>query len=427
MSAFKFKVIEGGLADKSENAEETMDNMNDPGESFSTDGTDVRFESGWITDTRLMGVVSMYVCWRFEPGSPYRKLHQFFYFDEAEYGFDRFEYLLDPTHSEVEDVKNTFIGGLGGNTVAVSEPEAIHLVHEYADYNRRANIPLPDEAEVFQFMLDWPDLLTDKGRRALFRKSCTPVKNPRMAVNYFLMRLCDKDRQGADYMSEETADKTIFAYFPALTLYKNEIEETGDGSLLCRTVVGYGERSDYRYLLMISTLKTASHTKEDCERNSVPDFTVSEITVESAMQLSDREAYMNLVHEEYVSVFYYSGEPDDFSRHSTELTKRAMIIEEANGRLFMIYNNNNDYVDSDCYHLYDDLLGTYFLLENGQLISTANNKTNKLRLDYDLLLTGPSDKIRIQNSYLFNEPVLNAFIQSGYEDFNLFLNDVQRD
>ena len=136
---------------------------------------------------------------------------------------------------------------------------------------------------------------------------------------------------------------------------------------------------------------------------------------------------MNLVHEEYVSVFHYSGSPDDFGRHSTELTKRAMIIEEATGRLFMIYNNNNDHVDSDCYHLYDDLLGTYFLLETGQLISTANTKANKLRLDYDLLLSGPVDKIRIQNSFLFNEPVLNAFIQSGYEDFYLFLNDIQRD
>ncbi len=427
MSAFKFKVIEGGLADKSEDTEKNMDNMNDPDESFFTDGTDVEFESGWITDTRLMGVVSMYICWRFDKRSPHRKLHQFFYFDVAEYGFDRFEYLIDATHGKVEDVKNTFIGGLGGNTVPVSEPEAIHLVHEYAKYNRRANIPLPNGSELFQFMLDWPDLLTDKAQRALFHKSCTPIKNPRMAANYFLMRLCDKDRQGAAYLSEETADKTIFAYFPALTLYKNEIEETEDNSLLCKTVVGYGERSDYRYLLMISTLKTVSHTKDHCEQNSVPGFTVSKVTVESAMRLSDREAYMNLVHEEYVSVFHYSGSPDDFGRHSTELTKRAMIIEEATGRLFMIYNNNNDHVDSDCYHLYDDLLGTYFLLETGQLISTANTKANKLRLDYDLLLSGPVDKIRIQNSFLFNEPVLNAFIQSGYEDFYLFLNDIQRD
>ena len=61
MSAFKFKVIEGGLADKSEDTEKNMDNMNDPDESFFTDGTDVEFESGWITDTRLMGVVSMYI------------------------------------------------------------------------------------------------------------------------------------------------------------------------------------------------------------------------------------------------------------------------------------------------------------------------------------------------------------------------------
>lgn len=427
MSAFKFKVIEGGLADSPEDTEINTDHADTVNESFYTDGTDVEFEYGWITDTRLMGVVSMYVCWRFDKESTHRKLHQFFYFDVAEYGFDRFEYLVDGTRGEVEDIRNTFIGGLGGNTVPVSEPDAIHLVHEYAEYNRRAGIPLPDGAEAYQFMLDWPDLLTDKGRRALFHKSCAPIRTPRMAVNYFLMRLCDKDHPGASYMSEETADKTIFAYFPAMALYKNELEETADGSLLCKTVVGYGERSDYRYLLIISTMKTVSHTADDCEQNAVPGFTVSEVNVESAMQLSDREAYMNLLHEEYLSVFHYSGSPDDFGRHSTELTKRSMIMEEAHGRLFMIYNSNNDHVDSDCYHLYDDLLGTYYLLENGQLISTANTKASKLRLDYDLLLTGPADRIRIRNSYLFNEPVLNAFIQSGYDDFDLFLNDVRRD
>ena len=49
------------------------------------------FVSAYITDTRLMGAMTMYVCWDIPGRSEEMMLHQFFYFDAEEYGFDTYK------------------------------------------------------------------------------------------------------------------------------------------------------------------------------------------------------------------------------------------------------------------------------------------------------------------------------------------------
>ena len=101
-----FKLISGGLS-------ETIDDS--PKE----------FVSASITDTRLMGVVSMCVHWRLSENSHLTDLHQFFYFDAEESGFETYRSVLGnggPSEvQEINDIEDYLMGGLGGKRVILTE------------------------------------------------------------------------------------------------------------------------------------------------------------------------------------------------------------------------------------------------------------------------------------------------------------------
>lgn len=109
MAERKFKVIKGGAAAAVSNYHR-------------------RFLSAFITDTRLMGVVGMYIHWELSNNDYINDFHQFFYFDSEEYGFETYKSLFGDNSEEIIMTEQALIGGLGGNKVSIGEKEATFLV-----------------------------------------------------------------------------------------------------------------------------------------------------------------------------------------------------------------------------------------------------------------------------------------------------------
>ena len=109
------------------------------------------FQSAYVTDTRLMGVLGMRICWHLPDNLHYKYQYQFFYFDAEEYGFDRYESGLSPIccrdyhqdPSVVREYASSMFGGLGARKREIDEKQAIYILQRYAAFNRAHGIPMP--------------------------------------------------------------------------------------------------------------------------------------------------------------------------------------------------------------------------------------------------------------------------------------------
>lgn len=72
------------------------------------------FVSAYVTNTRLMGVLGMYIHFRLPDNQLLGDLHQFFYFDAEEYGFETYKSVLGDNLDRVNEIERSLIGGLGG-------------------------------------------------------------------------------------------------------------------------------------------------------------------------------------------------------------------------------------------------------------------------------------------------------------------------
>ena len=53
-------------------------------------------------------------------------LHQFFYFDAEEYGFETYDSVLGPDDGRVSEIESSLIGGLGGEKIDLTLREDVY-------------------------------------------------------------------------------------------------------------------------------------------------------------------------------------------------------------------------------------------------------------------------------------------------------------
>ncbi|MCH4006875.1 MAG: hypothetical protein LKG42_02400 [Eubacterium sp.] len=402
-----FTVLEGGLSHPEEKPEKSYR----PSGTLYMDRSALEFQHAWITDTRLMGVVCLGISWRIIAGT-HDEFLQYFYFDAVEYGFDRFDYLMDPGDEEKQDLEASYIGGLGGSKLAVSEREAVHLVHQYTDFNHRKQISLPDGQPMYQFILLTKDNLTRMESRLLLEKSCIKPRSRVEAVNYFLMRYTDRDWDAVSVLTDGDISHDLLSEYGHMGVFSNHTEDSREdpNALDCRTIVSESDDSEVFYLLM-STFKFKGLSRK-----------ISEFIVRDKMEISDQEAYLNLLHKEYVMVFDYTGPLESFGRQSSRLLKRAMIVQEDEGTTYMLYRPNNDHALKSDFHLYDDLIGIYYMGNIRQLVISSNTPMDAKTLEFDLLTSPVAKYLKLKENLLFSEPVMNNFLMSGMADFEDFLD-----
>ena len=131
----KFRLIEGGLKDKTQWRR--------------------YFISAYVTDTRLMGVLGMYIHWRAADRGQTADFHQFFYFDAEETGFETYLGLWSDDPQEVAEKERENCGGLGGKKINLTLTEARHILRHYLEFNRAHDLPMPPGKE------EYLDLLKD--------------------------------------------------------------------------------------------------------------------------------------------------------------------------------------------------------------------------------------------------------------------------
>ncbi|MCI8608715.1 MAG: hypothetical protein HFE73_03630 [Firmicutes bacterium] len=404
------------------------------------------FVSAYVTDTRLMGVIGVYIHWKLIENMTYTELHQFFYFDAEEYGFDTYKSVLtkdlglqndedgEKALKELREAENTLLGGLGGKQVNLSELEARYLVQEYVDLNQRMELPLPEGYNEYKFLLK-PQITLDRTEEyVLMSKQCPILNSPYQIINYFLMRCFAKDFGAAKFLTKNYVRTNIFPEHKAATLYKNTIDPSDQKNS--------GSNTDYYCTDSDTDFGTfQTHTAYLCESLIEYDdqyfLVVTQVTLDhlrivkfekvSSFKISAAEAAMMLTRPEYITVFDIFKDAPLFTHNSTELAKRSMVTLHDKGSLFMIFHPHNNHVNGRVFRLNEDVLGIYYVSDSGQIILSSYTAEGIRALEGDFLVSGYARHTVLVAKYQFKEPVLYDFITSDFEDFEDFVEFIATD
>lgn len=411
-----FKVITGGLSE-------------------DVNSSKREFAAAYVTDTRLMGVVGMYVHWYLPDNVRHKELYQLFYFDAEEHGFDNYKSLLCSGTSDdailVAKAENTLFGGLGGKQIYITEEEACFLVQKYAKFNEDNGIPMPDGISEYKFMLERKVDLSSDEEYALMCKQCTALDSPYQVINYFLMRCYGKDFEAAKALTKGYVRTNIFPEHKMATFLRNNIEEAPDD--VSGTNSKYFVTSDDKDFGTFDTFK--SYMCESLiEYDGKYFLIVTQVTLDqlkvvkyekvSTFKVTTAEASMMTSRGEFVTVCDLVEDAPDFNRTSTKLTTKSMVSDYDNGKLFMIFHPDNDHVKKKTYSLNDDVKGIYYLVDDSQLILASYSLEGIRDLEADLAASYMSNYVVPVSKYEFKEPVLFEFMNSVFDDFEDFVETI---
>lgn len=406
-----------------------------------------QFVSAYITDTRLMGVVGIYIHWYLPENTFLKHFHQFFYMDAEEFGFDSYDSVLESDdgdrYYDIKTIENKMMGGLGGRKVRITEKEARYMVQSYAELNVKMKLPLPGNTDEYEFLFSPRIELDSEEEYTLMCKQCPTLDSPNQVINYFLMRCFGRDFGAAKFLTRGYVRTDIFPEHKGATLLSNSIDEANDAtSGVC---TDYHSTDDDKTFGTFSTRRSylCQSLIEYDGKYFIP---VTQVTLDklkvvkyeriSCFRVSSQEASMMTSRPEFITVFdpldddifddaddSISMEPGRlFTCDSTDLVSSAMVTEHDTGRLFMIFYPHNDHVAKKNYRLSDDVMGIYYVLDNGQIVLCAYERSNINLLEKDLISAPVGRLVLPVAKYQFKDPVLYDFISSGFEDFEEFVD-----
>lgn len=366
------------------------------------------FVSAFVTNTRLMGVIGMYIHWKLPEDRNNEDLHQFFYFDAEEYGFENYQEILGDDKEELAKIRGSLIGGLGGMQVSITLKEACYLLNWYTEFNKKNNLEMPEGIDDYKFLFGYNRNLSEPERYILMKKQCVEIETKYELINYFIMRCFGRDFTAASYLASKALVLDIFPEFSAATLCLNTIDEAEEhGTYINESLLEFDEE----YYITVTKTHIQGKTIVGFERIS-------------SFKISASEAAMKLARPEFVSVYEILGDIE-ISRASTALMMDSMITDHDSGQLFMIFNPNNKHVAKKQYRLNEDVLGMYFNTTSNQLLVAAYSMDEIRRLEKDLSYSNIAKNLVPLSKYEFKEPVLYEFINSNFEDFDDFVDAIK--
>jgi len=370
------------------------------------------FLSGYVTDTRLMGVLVLSVHWTTDSQEEEDDFHQFFYFDAEEYGLETYRSQVGNDPEALESIEESLMGGLGGKKNPVTEREARYLVQYFIKASEELNVTPADPKSEYDFLLAPLELFSGKEKQALIEKMCTPIRSDYECLHYFLMRCFARDKEGAQYLAQEGLSFSEILPPKPSTLCKNSIEEykdeNGVDSYLCEALM----EVDGKYTLHVLEL-------------TIHEDKISSVFRRSAFRVTAAEAAMLLNRPEFITVYEILTDPNSFDDHFLPLMKNSMMTPHDNGRLFLEFRKNNDHVDQKVFLLNEDVGGLYYVSDYGQLIIAAYTLREIKELEKVLQKSSLHSALLPTAKYEFKEPVLYEFIQSDFEDFSDFLDSLK--
>ena len=369
---------------------------------------EIEFVEAHITDTRLMGVTGLYMQFKITDDVEERVLHQFFYFDAEEYGFENYNSLTNADQERVAYLENKLFGGLGGRKKELTLKEGMYLVQKYTEFNKKRNIPLPDNREEYDFLLKNPVFMSEPELYILMEKQSVKTESDYELINYFLMRTVGCDFPAALYLTTQDFDNNIFPEITLGTFLKNTIDETDTpGTYVNESLIEYG--NNYYIATSETTVKGNLICHAECH---------------SFFKISPYEAAIIMARPEFVSVYDFRERGTVFHRDSTELTKKAMVNQHDTGVLYMMFHDNNNHVKHKVYRLNEDVLGIYYVSDSGQLISTAYSLEEIKIMEQNIFDSPLRDQLLAVSKYEFPDTLLYEFIESDYGDFDTFVDAI---
>lgn len=395
MSRPKLTVIKGGLA--------------------SVEDKKKQFISAYVTDTRLMGVLAVYAHWKISDAFSDTDLHQFFYIDCEEAGLETYKDVRGNDSDEIAMTEQALVGGLGASKISITRRQLQGLLSFYAAFNEEHGLPMPKGRSEYQFLIEPATELELDEQKHMMAQICGRITSDYQAVNYFLMRCFGRDYRGASYLAEIDVPLNIYSNYKQATFCRNVIDKAevyidGATAYLCESLI----EMNNNYETVIS-------------RVVVKDLQIVAFQHCSGFPVSAAEAAMMLAKPEFVTVYEVLLSDEDMDNNIGELTislNTIMSVKE-NGRMFMAFKPTNSHVNEREFRLNNDVKGVYYLTDFGQLIVAAYSLSDIRYLENKLKVSPLAPFLMVTAKYEFKEPVLFEFIQSGFEDFDDFLDYIR--
>ena len=390
---------------------------------------DYRFDSCVATNTRLMGVVALKVSWTAKDGSK-DKLFQLIHLDFSEYGVDDYREIFTKAGNleggrEVKAEWKRISGGLGGNEVKIPFFTMIQLINEVIAtndlfYENHApfiqefrketlmRINLMKEASV---KLLGEDTGFDKTSREGMEMVCKSPLTSFELINYFLMRLLDKDYRGAALLADVTAGamkRSKFNEIGLAELVRNKISKETTAATPSGEATVYKCRftalsDDYIYGEALLTLSLRSLTRSR---------RILEFEVTTLMHISDYEAALQLQQPEYITLYKLTVPQEKFDIDDSVFGADTAMTLAPNGIVYVLYNKDNSHVDSANYYMNHDLYGAYLLTPKNELVVMSHDLMKITNMEMDINKSINISKLELKGRYKLETQVFQSFAES---------------
>lgn len=404
-----------------------------------------RFKECYATNTRLMGVVAMRLLW-VSKTNPDKYLHQLIHLDYSEYGIDEYFEFIEEKNKEIIPIYGDspdmiyswkkMSTCLGGSEKKISLTYALNFIcsslligKKYFKYHdndikkfqlysfKRINymlssLGLPDFEN---YVIDDSDYMF-----SLFPVDMTAVE----IVNYFIMRLIDKDYDAASMLSHIPPDllaNNKLSRLGILTLMINRSELTMKSNkegieqsvYTCKSLLLGNEY--YYSILNVVINKSSSNIK----------YKVSNYNVEFINRISTFEAALQLRKVEYITTFKINGNLEEFDARKMFFMLKGLPYRSAAGILYMIYNSNNSHVKSEEYYMNDDVYGAILVTDYGEVIVMSSDITRIDMLEKIIMASPAAIKIDLLDRYKFENQIFQSFTKSSGMSFENFLDEYE--
>ncbi len=391
-----------------------------------------RFLSGYVTDTRLMGVIGMDLRWDVIVNARVTTLNQIFYLDAEEFGFESYTEAYGDNPEVICAERNRLIGALGGNIVPVTETEARFILQSYVKINKKFKQTMPAGYDKYKFMLTPVQTMPLDEYKELFERICGDTDLPNYVLNYYLMRTFAKDKRGISFLTDDCSQRgpmeepavvspdyqpdcpfsDIYPKGPPATMCRNSIEPFGnpaDKTYLCESVVEYGNK----YHIITSEIKLQDNPCRVISAERCSSFTIT-----------STEAAMIMNCSEFITVYDVAGDSDMFLDAFNEYVAAFTETSYDTGRLYIDFFDTNAHVGKREYRMNDDIRAMYYLTDYNQLLVIGYSQDAVFEAELHITLAMMPNYMRVSRKYEFKEPIIYEFIKSNYEDFNEFLSVV---
>jgi len=379
-----------------------------------------KFVDAYVTNTRLMGVLVIYLKWRLSGALAEAKrsriLHQFFYIETTEEGIESYRGIYGDDEYELRDAEQFMLGGLGAEKVMLSMNEAAWLVQEFAKMNAAFGRPLPDETRDYAFVLERETSIEEEREDRLFRLLCGRIDNDNQLINYYLMRYFAGDFYPVDKLSARPIPHDLAEGMESSTLCLNEIRAerggVGEKSYVCESVV----EGDAGHRILVSEI-TLSGGKGAGRR-------VAGLEIHANFAISDAEAAMKLARPEYVTVYEIAGSVDHVLDELDERYLGALQNLTEGGKLYVSFKDDNRHVSSPVYRLNDDVKEILYVTVEDQLVVGAYTLPAIRTLENKLMMSSFARQLIEVAKYEFKEQILYDYTLGPGEDFVRYVDEI---